>query len=300
MKILLSGSSGLIGSALQPVLSKDGHEVVRLVRREPASAETEIGWDPDGGRLDPHDLEGFDAIVHLAGENIAGGRWTAERKARIRNSRVQGTRLLCESLRQLDSPPQMLLCASAVGYYGDRGETLLDEGSGPGDNFLASVCQEWEAACDPAREKGIRVVNLRTGIVLSQRGGALSQMLLPFKMGVGGVVGDGRQYWSWIDLDDEVGAILHILKQDTLEGPVNATAPQPVTNREFTKILGRVLGRPTVLPLPAFAARLALGQMADELLLASTRVVPGRLQETEYTFQYADLEHSLRHVLGRS
>jgi uncharacterized protein (TIGR01777 family) len=298
MKILVSGSSGLVGGALTAFLTTGGHEVLRLVRKS-SEQDNAILWNPSAGQIDRAALEGIEAVVHLAGEGIATRRWSVAQKARILDSRVQGTRLLCEAITELETPPQTFVCASAVGFYGDRGEETLDETSGVGTGFLADVCQQWEAACEPAREKGIRVVNLRTGMVLSPQGGALKSMLLPFKMCVGGVVGAGKQFWSWIALDDLVGAIHHALTCDDLSGPVNATAPNSVTNREFTKTLGKVLRRPTIFPMPAFAARLALGEMADELLLPSVRAQPKRLQETGYEFRYPDLEGALRHVLGR-
>lgn len=298
MKILISGSSGLVGSSLVPFLTTGGHDVFRLVRKSP-TADEEIEWDPAAGRIDRERLEGIEAVVHLAGEGIASRRWSAAQKVRIRDSRVIATGLLAETLAGLEHPPGLLVCASATGYYGDRGEEFLDESSRPGDNFLANVCRDWEAACEPARKKGIRVVNLRTGMVLSRKGGALKAMLLPFKMGVGGIVGSGRQFWSWIALDDLVAAIHHTLTHAEISGPVNCTAPHPPTNREFTKVLGKVLRRPTIFPLPAFAARLALGKMADGLLLASARVLPKRLEETGFRFAYPELEAALRHVLRR-
>ena len=298
MKVLVSGSTGLVGSMLVPFLTTGGHEVYPLVRRPP-SGDDEISWNPATATIDREQLEGLDAVVHLAGEGIASRRWTVAQKALIRDSRIQGTRLLCEALAGLKKPPKVFVCASAIGYYGDRGGEMLDESSESGDDYLADVCREWEAACEPAREKGIRVVNLRTGVVLSPRGGALQKMLLPFKLGVGGVVGDGKQYWSWIAIDDLIGAIHHAVTHEELSGAVNAVAPHPPTNREFTKLLGKVLRRPTIFPMPAFAARLALGGMADSLLLASARVLPKRLQETGYEFQFPDLEGALRHLLGR-
>jgi uncharacterized protein (TIGR01777 family) len=244
-------------------------------------------------------MEGLDAVVHLAGENIATGRWNAAKKARIRDSRVQGTRLLCEALAQLVHPPRVLISTSAIGYYGDRGAHTLRENSAPGRGFLAEVCQAWEAATAPAVQRGLRVVLLRLGMVLSPTGGALARMLTPFRLGLGGVVGSGQQYMSWIALADVLGAIRHILDTETLHGPVNAVAPQPVANQVFTTVLGTVLHRPTRFPLPAFVARLAFGEMADALLLASTRVLPAQLQASGYTFQYPDLEATLRHLLGR-
>lgn len=298
MKMIVSGSSGLVGSALFPLLRDQEHEVARLVR-DPSASGKVVQWDPSLDNIDGQHLEGFDGVVHLAGESIASGRWTKAKKERIRDSRVKGTRLLSRALAKLERRPQVLVCASAIGYYGDRGDEILDEQSPPGDSFLADVCKEWEAAADPAREAGIRVVHLRLGIVLSSKGGALEKMLLPFKMGAGGIVGDGNQYWSWISLEDVVGAIQHALTNDTLSGPVNCVAPDPPTNREFTKTLGKVLNRPTVLPVPAFGAKLLLGEMAKELLLASTRVVPKKLQEAGYPFKFADLEAALRHALGK-
>jgi len=299
MKISVSGSTGLIGSALVSFLASQGHEVIPLTRAKPAPGKAGIQWDPAAGTIDVTGLEGLDGVVHLAGESIAQ-RWTPAAKARIRESRIRGTRLLAESLARLAQPPKVLVSASAIGYYGDRGDEVLREESGPGSDFLAGVARDWEAATEPADQVGIRVVPLRIGIVLSPAGGALARMLLPFRMGVGGVIGSGRQYWSWIAIEDLLGAILHALTTKTLRGPVNTVAPNPVTNREFTKILGRVLGRPTVFPLPAFAAHLALGEMADALLLASARVDPGKLLASGYQFRYPDLEEALRHLLGKA
>lgn len=299
MNILVSGSSGLIGSALVDFLASVRHEVTRLVRSKRKQNLKEIRWDPAAGNIDLAGLEGVNAVVHLAGESIAGGRWTKGRKARVLNSRVKGTRLLCESLASLAPPPAVLASASAVGYYGDRGEEILDEESLAGSGFLAAVCHEWEDATQPAARAGIRVVHLRLGMVLSGSGGALATMLTPFRLGLGGRLGRGRQYVSWIALDDVVHAIYHCLTYESLHGPVNLVSPNPVTNREFTTRLGAVLKKPTLIPAPAAVLRLMLGQMADELLLASTRVQPTRLSATGYRFRYPELDGALRHELGR-
>ena len=300
MKVLVSGASGLIGSALVPFLTTGGHSVSRLVRKGRANLEDgEVAWSPAAGTIDRAGLEGFDAVVHLAGENIASGRWTPERKRRIRDSRVKGTRLLCEALAQCAQPPKVFVGASAIGYYGDRGNETLTEKSEAGAGFLAEVCRDWEAATAGLTDTGIRTALLRVGIVLSPAGGALKKMLLPFQLGLGGVIGAGTQYMSGIALDDVVGAIQHVITNDEVSGPINAVCPEAVTNREYTRTLGRVLGRPTFFPVPAFAARLALGEMADALLLASTRVEPRVLTQTGYEFRYPTLESALRHVLGK-
>ena len=297
MQVLVTGSSGLIGSALVPFLEARGHRVTRLVRRSHSGAGM-ARWDPVGGTLDREALRGVEAVVHLAGESIIG-RWSAAKKAAIRESRVEGTRRLCDALLALSPPPATLICASAVGFYGDRGAELLHEDSPPGLGFLTDVCREWEGAAGRAAGRGMRVVNLRIGLVLSRQGGALGKMLLPFQLGMGGVVGSGRQYWSWIAIDDLLGAIHHALTLSTLRGPVNAVAPTPTTNREFTRALGRVLRRPTVVPVPAFAVRLLMGQMGQELLLASQRVEPRRLLASGYQFQFPELDGALRHVLRK-
>jgi uncharacterized protein (TIGR01777 family) len=266
------------------------------VRAVPAAGE-EYRWDPAAGTVDPAALEGLDEVVHLAGETVSG-RWTDAKKERILRSRVDGTRTLSEALAGLERRPRVLVQASAVGYYGDRGAEQLTEDSPPGDGFLSEVVREWEAASRPAEEAGIRVVRLRFGIVLSPAGGALRTMLRPFRLGVGGKLGSGRQWMSWVSIDDVVGAIRHALATEELAGVANTVAPNPVTNAEFTKTLGRVIGRPTLLPVPGAALRLALGEFSQEAL-ASTRVVPRRLLETGYEFRHPDLEQALRHVLGR-
>ena len=297
MHIVVSGSSGLVGSALVSSLTAGGHRVTRLVRRAPGGPD--IAWDPAEGVRDLPKLEGVDGVVHLAGENIAAGRWTEARKAEIRRSRVEGTRRLSESVAKLSRRPKVLVSASAIGFYGDRRDEILTEDSAPGGDFLAQVCREWEAATEPASRAGIRVVQLRFGMILSPAGGALKKMLLPFKMGAGGRIGSGTQYMSWIAIDDAIGAIHHSLSTESLTGPVNAVAPTPVTNAEFTRTLARVLSRPAIAPMPAFAARLAFGELADALLLSSQRVMPTRLQASGYRFRYPELEAALRHLLGQ-
>jgi uncharacterized protein (TIGR01777 family) len=299
MKILVTGSTGMVGSRLVSSLKAQGHEVARLVRSTPQESGSEIHWNPEKGTLRPEELEGFDGVVHLAGENLAEGRWTEEKKRRIRESRTQGTQLLSETLARLTEKPEVLVSASAVGFYGSRGDELLNEQSAAGEDFLAQVCRDWELATHAAAQSGVRVVNLRFGVILSGEGGALKKMLLPFRLGVGGKLGDGKQYLSWIALDDAVGAIEHALFNDTLRGAVNAVAPDAATNYKFTKTLGSVLSRPTIFPVPAFAARLAFGEMADATLLASQRVEPLRLKETGYSFKYPQLEGALRHVLHK-
>jgi hypothetical protein len=266
--------------------------------RRPASGD-DIAWDIAQGVKDLPRLEGVEAVVHLAGENIAAGRWTAARKEEIRRSRVEGTRRLSESLARLSRRPKVLVSASAVGFYGNRGDEILKEDSASGRDFLAQVCREWEAATEPASRAGIRVVHPRFGVILSPAGGALKKMLLPFKMGAGGRIGSGTQFMSWIAIDDAVGAIHHAIVTEGLQGAVNAVAPTPVSNAEFTRTLARVLSRPAIAPMPALAARLAFGEMADALLLASQRVVPARLQASGYRFRHAELEGALRHLLGR-
>jgi uncharacterized protein (TIGR01777 family) len=299
MRILVSGSSGFVGSAIVPALISSGYEIGRLVRPQATAGSHDVRWDPDGGRLDADHLYGYDALIHLAGENIASGRWTSARKEAIRKSRVDGTLLLCRALAQAERPPKVMVAASAIGYYGSRDDEVLRESSERGRGFLPAVCVAWESATEPAEAKGIRVVHLRFGVILAPHGGALKKMLLPFRLGLGGIVGDGRQYMPWISLEDAVGAVQHALENDSLRGPVNAVAPQAITNREFTQALGRALGRPTIFPMPAFAARLAFGEMADALLLASARVAPEALLSSGYRFRHPDIASALRHLLGR-
>lgn len=299
MRILITGSTGLVGSALVPSLQSKGHQVVRLVRSTPNAGANEVRWDPENGTLATAELEALDAVVHLAGESVAQGRWTHEKKKRIRDSRIKGSRLLSETLAKLNDKPEVLVSASAVGFYGSRGDEILDEQSASGSGFLAEVCREWELATQPAAQSGVRVVNLRFGVILSGEGGALGKMLFPFRLGVGGKLGNGRQYMSWIAIDDAVGAIELALTDQNLRGPVNVVAPNATTNFEFTKTLGRVLSRPTIFPVPAFAARAVFGEMADATLLASQRVEPRRLKESGYVFKYPDLEDALRHVLDK-
>ena len=302
MHVLVSGSSGMVGKALLDALRKNGHSATVLLRPNTRIPDDfkfgRVGWDPATGYIDGEALHRLDAVVHLAGENIAAGRWTPARKAAILESRVASTRLLCEAVANHETPPKTLVCASAIGYYGDRGQEIMTEDSAPGTDFLADVCQQWEAATAPAVNAGIRVVNLRLGVVLSTKGGALAQMLTPFKLGLGGRIGTGSQFMSWITLDDVARAIGFALEDELLCGPVNAVAPRPVTNAEFTRTLGKILGRPTLFPMPAFAARLAFGEMADALLLASTRVQPARLEAAGFQFKHPELEEALRSVLN--
>lgn len=300
MRILISGASGLIGSALAPFLSTGGHTVLSLVRR-PARGDHEIAWFPDQGSIESERLEGLDAVIHLAGENIAGQRWDEDFKQKALASRVKGTRLLARALCQLKAPPKVLISASAIGYYGDRGQSLVNEADGPGAGFLSEVCQAWEAEAEPVEACGIRLVKARIGVVMTPGGGALGQMLLPFKLGLGGPVGDGKQIMSWISLDDTVRALWHCVHHEALRGPVNLVAPHPVSSRVFGSTLGRVLHRPALIPMPAVALKLALGpEMAQEILLASTRVEPKALLDAGFSFQFPELEPALRHMLGKA
>lgn len=282
--VLVTGASGLLGSELLGTID---------VRRLPRGA----AWDPEGGRVDPDVLRGAEAVVHLAGENIASGRWTPARKARIRQSRVAGTRALAEAIARLPRPPRVFVCASAVGIYGDLGDEPLTERSRPGAGFLAEVCQDWEKAAEPAREAGVRVVHLRFGVILSPKGGALARMLPPFRLGLGGRIGSGRQFMSWISLPDAAAVVRFALEDERVRGPVNAVSPAPVTNADFTRALGAVLRRPTLVPMPAVAARLAFGELADALLLSSARVFPLRLIELNFPFRHPDLASALKELL---
>jgi uncharacterized protein (TIGR01777 family) len=295
VKIAIAGASGLIGSALIPELEQDGHEIFRLVRNTPRV--NEIEWHPNQDSIDPHKLDDFDAIINLAGENVGDGRWTEDKKRKIHDSRVHGTHLISEAIAKLEKKPRVFLCASATGIYGDRGDETLDEQSESGGGFLAGVCREWEKATEPAHRAGVRVVNLRFGPILAREGGMLEKMLMPFKMGLGGKIGSGKQLISWVAIEDAVAVIRLALNDESMRGPLNVVSPRPVTNERFTKTLGDVLNRPTLMAMPAFAARLAFGEMADEMLLASQRVVPKRLNAVGFQFQYADLETTLRHYL---
>ena len=297
MKILMSGGHGLVGRALSASLTRDGHEVVRMVRRERVRGQAEIEWDPNQGRIDSEHVEGFDSIVHLAGESIASGRWTEEKKRKIRESRVRGTSLLSETIARLTHPPKSFISASAIGYYGDRANELVNESSAPGKGFLPDVCIEWEDATTPADGSGVRVVRARFGIILDKEGGALEKMLTPFKLGVGGRVGDGNQWMSWIALEDVVAGLRFVIENSAMKGPVNFVGPEPVTNAQFTETMGKVLSKTTIFPMPAFAARLAFGEMADALLLASTRVEPKKLMESGFRFKYPELRSALTHLL---
>lgn len=299
MDVVVTGSSGLIGTALKGALEQAGHRMVPMTRSQgPGDG---LHWDPDGGKIDAGGLEGVGAVVHLAGEGIGNKRWNDEHKARVKDSRVKGTALLAQTLATLGNPPKVLVSGSAVGYYGNRGDEVLTESSRPGNDFLAEVCTAWEAATAPAKDAGIRVAHIRTGIVLSGRGGALPKMLLPFKFGIGGKLGSGRQWMSWISLADEVAAILHLLGNDDLAGAFNLTAPNPVTNADMTKAIGTALHRPTVIPAPAFALKAALGpEMAEELLLVSQRALPTRLLDSGFTFAHPELADALGVALAEA
>jgi len=305
MRILVSGSTGFVGTALVQALERDGHTVARLMRPESSRPGANgrqaqiVRWDPMSGQFDAPAAEGADALVHLAGASIAGGRWNAARKSLLRTSRVDATRHLIGALSRLHEPPRVIVAASAIGYYGDRGDEPLTESSPPGDDFLAALCREWEAEAARGAEFGARVVMLRFGIILATHGGALPRMLLPFKLGVGGRLGSGRQWMSWLTLDEAVGIVKLALASSALTGPVNAVTPQLVQNKDFTRVLARALHRPALFPAPAFALRAALGEMADALLLVSQRVVPTKLQQAGYRFAHPDLATALGEVLHK-
>lgn len=296
MKIVVSGASGLVGSALTNFLTSQGHEVVKMTRSNGSGANT-VHWNPDDGTLNPADLEGVDAIVHLAGESVAQ-RWTDDAMKRIRDSRIKGTRTVAEAVSKMQRKPQVLVSASAIGFYGDRGSEILTEQSLPGTGFLAGVCREWEDASVPADHASIRTVNLRFGVIISKGGGALAKMLPIFQLGAGGNLGSGRQYMSWIALEDAVRAIYFAICNTDITGPVNVVGPKPCTNAEFTATLGKVLHRPTFLPVPSFGPRLLFGQMADEMLYAGAKVVPAKLEKSGFQFEFADLEGALRKALA--
>jgi uncharacterized protein (TIGR01777 family) len=299
MKILISGATGLVATALIPTLMEKEHEIFKLVRKTP-KAEDEIQWDAERGFAEGEQakLENFDAVIHLAGDNVASENWSDEKKRKIRDSRVVGTRVLVDALKQTKNPPKHFISASAVGFYGDRKDEVLTEDSPKGVGFLPEVCDSWEQEAKRAEDFGTRVVCMRIGVVLAKEGGALEKMLTPFKFGVGGVVGSGEQWMSWIALDDIVSIINFFLENPQTSGSYNLTAPDPATNQEFTKTFGKVLSRPTVLPIPEFAIKLMFGEMGETLLLQGCRVLPKRLEEAGYDFQYKNLEEAFRHVLN--
>ena len=299
MKVLVTGATGLIGRTLTHALESRGDTVIP-VTRSPSAPGPSVRWDPLRGRLDPADVAGSDAVVHLAGEGIGDKRWTETHKARVLDSRVRGTTLLAETIAGLDRPPSVMVSASAVGFYGDRGDEILTERSGSGDDFLSGVCRQWEESTLPASEAGIRVARIRTGLALSPEGGIFPRVLLPFRLGFGGRLGTGAQWWPWITLQDEVRAILYLLDDEGRSGPFNLSAPNPVTNAEFTRTLSDVLRRPGFLAVPSAALKLVLGrEMADELILVSQRVVPRNLLDAGFTFEDPDLEPALRRMLGK-
>ncbi len=297
MRIAVTGSTGLVGSALVPALRAAGHEVWRFVRRAPRPGSDELYWQPSEGRLDPSTLSGIDGVVHLSGENL-GQRWTDAVRHRIRESRVRSTEVLSTAMTLIEPRPRVLITASAVGIYGNRGDELLDERSSTGDDFLGRLGQEWEGATGPAANAGIRVAHTRSGVMLTPEGGMLGRVLPIFKIGVGGTIGSGNQWLSWVALPDALRAILFLLERDDIAGAVNVVAPDVVTNAEFTRTLGKVLGRPTVTIAPAFAVRLAYGEMAEATVLASQRVESRRLRDVGFEFRFPALEGALREVLG--
>lgn len=296
MKVLITGASGLVGTALQSAFAEKGYEMLLASRSEPTTAN-DIRWTVENGFSEPERLEGIDAVVHLAGESVSGLRWTDDKKKAIRDSRVLGTRNLVDAISRLNDKPKVLVAASAIGFYGERGDEEVNESSAAGHGFLADVAKEWEGEARRAEDAGIRTVLLRTGIVLSKDGGALGTMLTPFKMGVGGVVGSGKQWMSWISLDDHVAVINFVIENENIRGAVNAVSPDPVTNEEFTKTMGDVLYRPTFIPLPEFVVSMLMGEMGDALLLTSTKVMPKRLLDGGFEFKYAALKSALEHAV---
>ncbi len=297
MNILISGSSGLVGSRIIQTLTADGHVAIPLVRRQPTDG-TQRFWNPDEGVLDPQVFDGIDGVIHLGGVNIAERRWSEKQKQRIRDSRVDSTTLLAKTMAALDRKPSVFVCASAIGYYGDRGDEELTEQSPAGEGYLPEICDAWERSTLPAVEAGIRVVNIRSGMVLAREDGALAKMLLPFKLGAGGVMGSGNQFWSWISIEDAARAYEFAVTCEELRGPVNGVSPDPVTNRTFTKCLGKVIHRPTIIPMPAFAARLAFGELADGLMLASANVIPTKLQAAGFEYRHPTIDAALTAILG--
>jgi len=300
LNILISGASGLLGSSLIPFLRTGGHHVMQLVRRPPNKEKGEIRWDPASGIMDLDNSDDIDAVIHLSGENIGEGHWRPEKKKRIIDSRVQSTRLIAEAISKMKNPPRVFLSASAIGFYGNRGDILVDESATVGNDFISDVCRMWEESTDVAAQAGIRTASLRIGIVLSPRGGALSKLLLPFTLGIGGKIATGRQYMSWISIDDTIGAIHHALFEEKISGPVNLVSPNPATNKEFTLKLAKVLARPAYFTVPKFAIETVFGEMGRETILSSTRVKPSVLSETGYAFRHPDLEGALRHLLGKT
>ena len=299
LHVAITGASGLVGSNLKHFLTTGGHEVYSLVRRKPSSSEKEIYWNPSKGEIDSSALEGMNAVIHLAGKNIAASRWTQSHLQQVRESRIHGTNLIASTLAKLSKPPKVLISASAIGYYGSSESEEFTEESEPGSSILSGICQEWESAANPAREAGIRVVHPRIGIVLSASDGTLKKLLPAFKFGLGATLGNGRQFMSWILLDDLIAALYWILFHDSISGPVNLTSPHPVDNKKFTKIIGQVIGRPAIFNIPAFLLRAALGSMADELLISGAKVYPGKLIESGFHFSYPNLQSALKIELGK-
>jgi len=295
MKVLVTGSSGFIGSVLTKSLTANGHDVRRLLRNN--LLKNEPYWNPEDGFINLKDFVDIDAVIHLAGDNIADGRWTSGKKTRIMDSRVKSTKLLAESLAKSEYKPRAFISGSAVGFYGDCGNNIINETRHSGTGFLAGVCKQWEKATGSAANAGIRVANIRTGMVLSMAGGALKKMIIPFKMGLGGIIGNGKQYISWVTIDDVVEMIQYIMTNDSINGPVNLVSPNPVSNYQFTRTLGRVLHRPTILPMPGLIARIIFGEMANELLLAGTRAIPQKLINSGYKFRHSELEAALKYLV---